>query len=350
MSVPRPGGRPISAAVLLAVAVALFTASAAGAGATLQAATDAQKKEAGESFQRGAKAFEAGSYEQALRDFETSYGAVASPNSHLMLARALVKLNRLGEAYRHFEETVTESQAAASLDKKYAAAGDAATVELQDLKTKVGTIQVTVSGAGPNDILEVEGRTIDRAHWGDPVIVAPGTVKVVLRSGDVGGESAKEVNVAAGATANVDLAPTMAPTAAPPSSEAHAELDTSKGMNKRTLAYIAGGVGVAGVLTFAIFGAMNNSKFGDLEDQCTDNVCPKDLESDADSGRTYQTVANVGLVVGVVGLGAGTVLYLLSNNDERAGASSASAPTRKKPARLPRVDVGLGWVNVAGSF
>jgi hypothetical protein len=140
-----------------------------------------------------------------------------------------------------------------------------------------------------------------------------------------------------------DFAPAMAqPAPAPAPPPAGAELSTSN-TKKRTLAYIAGGVGVAGLLTFAIFGSMNNSKFSDLEEQCPNQVCPTRLEDDADTGQTYQTIANVGLFVGVIGLATGGVFYYLSTK-EKAPEASARRST------APRIGLGPRGVTVSGRF
>ena len=96
-----------------------------------------------------------------------------------------------------------------------------------------------------------------------------------------------------------------------------------------------------GLATFGVFGALNNSKFSDLEDQCSNNQCPADLESDADTGRTYQTIANVGLIVGGVGLAAGAVLFLTSDSGSKENSASSTTPV---------VGVGPGSVMVRGKF
>jgi hypothetical protein len=108
----------------------------------------------------------------------------------------------------------------------------------------------------------------------------------------------------------------------------------------RTLAFVAGGVGVAGLATFGIFGLMNNSKFGELEDSCGPNkVCSGDLKDTADTGKTYQTIANIGLVVGVVGIAGGVTLFVLSGKK-----------TEAVPAEEAQLRVGPGNVSLQGRF
>src|SRR5262249_37409404 len=63
----------------------------------------------------------------------------------------------------------------------------------------------------------------------------------------------------------------------------------------RTLPNVLLGVGGAGLVTFVIFGALNESTFHDLEMSCPKNQCPPNMSDDIKKGRTQQAVANVGL-------------------------------------------------------
>ncbi len=326
-------------------ALTLATPLAFAQGASLETATAAQKDVAQKAFLKGAAAQKKGDHEAALTAFKESYDAVASPNSHLMYARELVALGRNVEAYQSYERIIVEAEAAAKLDQKYSQAADAARKEMGELEAKLGFVTVTVKPAA-GDTVRLSGRELTESELDKALPVAPGQVRVELVSA-AGKETVKEVEVAAGQRVNVDLSPEGA---APPSEAGTAEgpgggvSTDSSTWDTRTWAYVAGGVGVAGIVTFGVFGALNNGKHSKLEDECTGGVCPRDLESDRDTGRTYQTVANVGLVVGIVGLGAGTALYLMSDNKSEKQA-------RKKPP-APRVDVAVSHrsVTVFGTF
>jgi len=339
------------AALLVGSAVALSaltTSPAAHAqGASLEAATDEQKQAAQTAFMDGMKAQKAGKKEDALQKFKDSYNAVASPNSHLMVARTLVELGRLTEAYEEYEKTIPEAEAAAALDKKYESAAQSAKTEQADVRSKIAMLKLNVTGAQSGDRVTVRGREIPQSDWSKPIAVMPGSVRVELQQAS-GKETVKEVDAAAGAEVAVELSPAAASGAtAAGSAEGSVTMDSSSGgPSMRTWAYVAGGVGVAGVATFAIFGAMNNSKHSKLEDECTNGVCPADLESDRDAGKKYQTIANIGLVVGVVGLGAGTALYLMSGKSEK---TAVHRPQKTGP-RVTDVSVGYRSVVVSGAF
>jgi hypothetical protein len=172
----------------------------------------------------------------------------------------------------------------------------------------------------------------------------PGQVTVVAMAG--GRTVSAVTQVAAGGEGSVQVVmtpapePAPAPVAAPAPPPAPPEDDGPDHASLRTAAYVAGGIGAAGFITFGVFGALNQSKFGDLQDSCPGSVCPADLQSDIDAGRTYQTVANVGVVVGIVGVATGATLFVLSSGRGDEAATS------------PRVEVagGLGSVQVKGAF
>ena len=106
----------------------------------------------------------------------------------------------------------------------------------------------------------------------------------------------------------------------------------------RTWAYVAGGVGAVGLVTFGVFGLMHNSSYSTLEDDCPNGRCPPGRNDDIEAGRRYQLIANVGLGVGIVGIGAGATLFVLS----------AKKPTGEQARTAVRFTPGA--VSVEGRF
>jgi hypothetical protein len=136
--------------------------------------------------------------------------------------------------------------------------------------------------------------------------------------------------------------PEPAPPPAPvePLGAAPGEGEGYTGPDRVMLAVIAGGVGVVGIGMFGIFGALSNSMISRLESACpNENSCDPKHEKTADRGRTYQTVANAGLGIGIVGLAAagGMVLWMFLQPDAEEAQSA-------------RVLVGPGSFLVQGSF
>ncbi len=310
------------------------------AGAPVDQATDAQKQEAQKLFLDAKKSFDEKQMEKALTGFRASYDTVASPNSLLMVARTLVALDRVEEAYTTYEEATRVAQEAAGKDKKYEPAVEAAKKELEELRPRIALVTLDVVGATPDTELFVNDQPVARDQWGKEMPVRVGAASVTAKAPGKP-DFQQDLTISGGAsTQRIDLQTfwTPAPPPVQTTSETKAEGSVDLlGLDKRTWAYIAGGVGAAGVVTFGVFGMMNRSKFNSLEDDCPNSVCLTDRSDDIDAGKRYQTIANVGLVVGVVGLGAGTALYLLSND------SGQEQPTTQ-------VGLGPGSVTVQGTF
>jgi hypothetical protein len=322
---------------------ALAWASASFAGVPVDQATPAQREEAEKHFKAAAKDFEARKYEPALAEYRASFAVVESPNSQLMIARCLKELKRFDEAYREYEASIALSETAAQKDKKYTEAAKAARDELSAVRSQIALVSVTLKGAPSGSQITVNDRAVSQDDLQKPLVFAPGTVKISATT--PAGERAEQViEVAPGGEARVELdltaATPAAPAPAPPVAyEPEATADDGSGL--RTMAYIAGGVGAAGIITFTVFGILNNSTFSDLEESCPNNQCPDGREDDIDTGRNYQLFANIGLAVGVVGLGVGAGLYFLSSGQQE---------TARAQKGITHVSVGPGYVGVRGRF
>src|SRR5262249_29373245 len=157
-----------------------------------------------------------------------------------------------------------------------------ANTELKDLAAKVGLVTVTIPNPSAGTTLSVADQSIDSSRWDGPIAVLPGHVSVVVTFPD-GNVENRELDVAAGASASVTVeakaatlanpypqtaplaagtapaSPSPPPPAAEPSKQSHAG---------RTWAWIATGVGVAGLTTFAVAGILDNAKYSELETAC----------------------------------------------------------------------------------
>jgi hypothetical protein len=76
----------------------------------------------------------------------------------------------------------------------------------------------------------------------------------------------------------------------------------------RPYAYIAGGLGAAGIIGFAVLAPLAKSREHHLASTCS----PTCSASDVDSLQTEYTLANASLALGVVGLGTGVAFFFLS--------------------------------------
>jgi hypothetical protein len=313
-------------------------------GASVDKANWKQKAQAKKRYQQGMQAFEAGKYEDALKRFRQSYDVVASPNSHLMIARTLIRLKKRVDAYQMLDLVALEAEAAKDKDK-YRKTAQAARAEQAQLSQQLAFVTVETEGVSLN------GTPVPPEQLRKPIAMEPGPLQIVIQS-ESAGEQQQQVTLKAGETHTVtppatDAPAPPAPAAQPPQPEPEAAPVSAEpaepGVSYHTLGYISGGVGLAGMAAFTIFGLVNNSTYSDLEAECPDRNCPERLADTAESGRTYQTLANVGLGVGIVGVGTAVVL-LLSGGSAEANTETVTS------ARVPQVVVGPRFVSVAGGF
>jgi len=88
----------------------------------------------------------------------------------------------------------------------------------------------------------------------------------------------------------------------------------------KTLAYVVGGVGVASLAVGIIFGAMGSSQAS--SDKASGGCAPNCGDDEVSSIKTKLIVSDIFIPVGIVGIGAGVVLYLVSGNGHASAASS----------------------------
>lgn len=108
------------------------------------------------------------------------------------------------------------------------------------------------------------------------------------------------------------------------------DMQSDTGDSTRTAAWIALGVGAAATVTGATFAALathSHSKFEEANDAAT----RREL---ADEGEQRALIGDIGLGIGLAGLAAGGVLYLLSSDD----------------ADGPQVGVAPGGFGISGRF
>jgi preprotein translocase subunit YajC len=75
----------------------------------------------------------------------------------------------------------------------------------------------------------------------------------------------------------------------------------SRGVS-RNLAWVGFGIGAAGLIGFAAFGAAAGGTFSDLQTRCGNAPCPPSEQGTVNQGRTFTTAANVSLGVGIAGV------------------------------------------------
>jgi hypothetical protein len=118
----------------------------------------------------------------------------------------------------------------------------------------------------------------------------------------------------------------------------------------RAAAYVALGLGVAGVGAGSVLGILTMKQRKDLRDSCPNDVCQAEQEQDLDDAKQLGNFSTIAFGVGAAGLVLGTVLYFTAGP---SSSDSAEAPKRsRKFAGLsnPRVAVGPTRLQLGADF
>jgi hypothetical protein len=326
-------------AVVASLAVALLCVPAYADGVLPAAATPVQREQAQARFMRGKELLAKKQYDQALAEFRASHDIVSSPNTRLEIARCLRAMGRPVAAYAELGRTAVEAKEMVAQDNRYQRAYDSATAERAELEPQLGFVSLTIQNPTDETTVTVGGEQIRRAAWSEPAPVVAGATDIVV-STPGHAPVKRSVTLAAGQRQALSIdaqsgEPVGGPPPPPPP-EAPAPPPPSASP-LRTWAYVAGGIGVAGIATFAVAGLMAKSTYDDLNGACHGGPCPPDKSGEISSGKTQQTIANVGLVVGIAGVATGATLFVLSLPKGPAPSSAA-------------VVVGPGWAGVQGRF
>jgi hypothetical protein len=311
-------------------------------------ASPQDRKRAQARYEEGTKLYEAHRYADAQKAFQESYDIVASPNSHLMMARSLREQNQLVPAYDELERVENEARQLAAADPaKYAGTVDKAIVDREALRKRIGLVTVRVRG---EVAVTVAGRVVPAERLARPVPVTPGRVEIVGTADD-GRRATRFVNVGAGSAQDVDLDVSAQPVAALAPSASSSEpppdvpVEPDDGNERRTslipFAVISGGLGVIALGVGIGFGTAQESIHADLEASCKAGQCD---ENERKRGKSWQTIANVSYGV-AGGLGAITAALVAI---ELARTPSSDEGTARLPA--PRLSVGWQHVGVSGAF
>jgi hypothetical protein len=331
----------------LALAAIVIAPALTAGGAALAmpadraAPTTAQVQKATGLFVKATELYKAKKYSAALEEFRASYALVPSPNSHLYIARCLSFSGDTREAWIELDRTAAEAAAGGA---KYVPTHDSAVAERDELGAKLSFVTVAAPNADPALSIRIAGRDVPSDRVGKPYPVTPGPVEVIVQA--PGKPPLRQtVTVASGERRDVDLnGPVAAAPAGPPPDVP--VVVVKKGVSPlRIGAFVAGGVGVVGFALFAAGGVLSSGTYSDLKTLCMNQEgCPNGNRALANqkisSGNTQQTLADVGLGIGIAGLAAGAALFVVST---RRAPSDASQPTAG-------LVVGPSWIGAQGSF
>lgn len=280
-------------------------------------------------FQSGREAMDKGDAKSACDRFEESYRIEPKPGTALNLGNCREQLGQVASAWQRFQEaaqTLSPEDARAPIAKQRAAA----------LVAKVPKLLLRLPPGADGWVVLRDGVELGRASLNLALPVDPGPHRIEVRAPgrapnvitvEIATSEQRELELSAGPAQARATATVTAPPPPKPSSG-----------GTRALGWALGGVGVAGVATSLVTGAMVMDEDSTVDRECVNNRCtPTGLDA-ADRGRTLATVSTIAAIAGVASLGLG-IYFLVSDS----GTPSKAAA----PRLLPR-QAGLGLVSVPG--
>jgi hypothetical protein len=280
-----------------------------------------------ELFTQGREMLKTGDFDKACPLFAESLRLDPAVGTALNLAECEERRGHLASALRGWQQAINLAEA--TQDER----GQVAQQRYDTLVARVPHLTIVLAPDAPKGTTVLrEEVVLGKAALGRPLPLDPGKHVITVRAPDhedavltailVEGET-KTLTVAPG--------PAIRPVAPPPK-----PVELEDGSSQRTLAYVLGGVGAAGILAATVTGVMLLDSRKTVDAHCDDaDRCDREGMDAADLGRTLVPINTIAWAVGVAGLGAGTYLYL--------SAPSGSGPTSgARPSGA--------YVQVGGSF
>ncbi len=295
---------------------------------------------------QGVQLADAGKCPEAIEKLQRAETLHHAPTILDRLGECQVAVGLIVEGTENLNNVVRE-QLAPNAPKVFHDAQDRAQKVLTSATAKIAHLTVNVAPPDAKATVSVNNQAIPSALIGAERPTNPGTVQVnatadgfkpatqtvILSEG--GNQEItltlerdpNAVAVAPPATGGTPIGPVAPPDAGPKKS--------------KTAAYVALGVGGAGILVGTITGALALSKASD----CPNKTCP--TQDDLNGARSMAGISTVGFGVGIVGLALGTVLLLTGNKGE---AAPAQATLHDQPKLALRPWFGVNTAGLTGVF
>lgn len=303
--------------LMLALALSGALASPARAQARDPAAAEAL-------FREGRALSDAGDIAGACAKFSESARLDPAVGTTFNIADCEERLGHLARAWTLFNEV---TQRLPATDKRRAVAQKRAAA----LEPRLPKLSVRLAASAPAGTRVVRGGVeLGSASLGTPLPVDPGEhVVVVSAPGRADKQFKLIISEREVRTLEVEVGPERTAPAEPPPRPIAGGAAALAAGRAPVLGYVIGGIGVAGFITGAVAGALVLQKKAVVDEHCdASKRCDAEGLDASESGRALGIVTTVGLVTGVVGVGAGTYLILSAGSREDSRAASVSLSGR----------------------
>ena len=272
-------------------------------GAELQAARD--------KFQKALALQTGGDWAGALALLKEVAAVRSTPQVRFNIALCEENLGQLVAAVGDYELAAADARSADETEVV-----EEAGRRLSELKGRVPKVVVERGANADTATITLDGVALGDQVIGKSMNVDPGPHVITARA--IGFDSFRatvRVDEAETKTIVVALTPIAEPKPAP--------LPTPGGVppepSPPIAAYVAGGIGVASLVTAGVMYGLAQGTKNELARECDGLKCPDSLEDTFNRGETYATVGNVTLGIGIVGVGLGAFFYVTHERDQVSG-------------------------------
>ncbi|WP_437642244.1 hypothetical protein [Sorangium sp. So ce854] len=317
--------------------------------------TPADKALAEGLFQDGKRLMDEGKLKEACPKLAESQRVDPTVGTLLNLAVCHEKEGKTASAWAEFKEASALAASAGQQDR-----AQFADRRGSELEARLTRLVLEVAQAAPGMAITLNGKELSAtAATGSGIPVDPGTATIEASAPGKRPWSQQVTLEPGPSTMRVTIPPladvaAAAPAGAPPPApqpptqarpEAAAPGATRAGGSPmRTLGFVAGGVGLAGIGVGAVFGVLTMQKAGDVEAGCSGNFgCSRaDVEAN-ESALTTAMVSNIAIGAGLACVGAGVAMVLMSGSSEKAAAAERVWVAPSVASDGGRVTLGGRW-------
>lgn len=324
-----------STAVMRATISLLVAAALTSASAHAQTKEDLDRARA--EFREGLALQTAGNCAAAIEKFESVGRVKMTPHVQFNLGLCEEKLGRLVAALGHYQLALADAE-----EKQIEEVTTPSREAIKALESRIPQLTIKRGSGAEGALIELDGAALGDAAIGSPMRRDPGSHLVTARLGDRT-IFQQGFDLAEGTTKEIVVAseqPVEQPSPASPLPIDTTYPASTERTNRRTLGYVAGGIGMAGLVTAGVFLALRQATINDLEGRCRGLSCPPEAQPTIDRGRLYTGIAEGGVVLGALGLATGAVLIVTD-----WGQSSKSTGGRE--VRLAATPAG---VTISGRY
>ena len=307
----------------------------------------AENSQAQTAYERGVEQFRAGNFAVACDFLADSYRLEPLPGVLFTWATCELRAERVASAVQHYGEFV---EAVSKLPPAERQAEDerrqVAQRERARILPEVPYLTIVVSAeALRTSSVRRDGTLLPQSALGVEAPVDPGEHVIDFEGAD--GSHAQQRVVLAKRERKTIVVGFAGPRATPPVKplpvDEDKEVPPQRQMHTVTpWVYVTGGVGVAGIVTGSIAGVLALRDKRVVKEECLGPACSPRGKGAADAAKLEATVSTVGFGVGLAGVVATAIVYLVDSN--------RAQPNTAQPRRWSVVALSPTVLGVGGAF